>query len=181
MRPIKISLPTQSKSLTDDDAMALMNSVKWYHAFELRPGLKTPGEQFFYPESAADGLGIPRDLSGKTALDIGAWDGPMTFELERRGAKTRALDIQDPTRVGFDVARQILGSQVTHYEGSVYQLPFGELKDLDVVVFRGVFYHLKYRHVGESIKEKFYTVMPQLRPELRKRFKYLISDFSHQI
>jgi len=68
----------------------------------------------------------------------------MAFELERRGAKTMALDIQDPTRVGFDVARKIVGSQVTHYEGSVYQLPFGDAKDLDIVVFKGVFYHLKY-------------------------------------
>ncbi len=42
------------------------------------------------------------------------------------------------------------------------------------------FYHLKYRHIGESIKEKFYMVMPNLKPQLRKRFKYIISDFNQQ-
>jgi tRNA (mo5U34)-methyltransferase len=77
-------------------------------------------------------------------LDIGPMDGPMTFELERRGAHTAALDVQDPTRVGFDAARRILGSKVVHYQGSVYDLPFEDLRDLDLVVFRGVYYHLKY-------------------------------------
>src|SRR5262244_2154854 len=32
-------------------------------------------------------LQIPDDLSGKTVLDIGAWDGFFSFEFERRGAK----------------------------------------------------------------------------------------------
>ena len=77
-------------------------------------------------------------------MDIGAWDGPLTFELERRGAYAVALDIQDPKRVGFDIARRILGSNAIHYQGSVYQLQFDEMRDLDLVVMRGVYYHLKY-------------------------------------
>src|SRR6266436_2822961 len=32
-------------------------------------------------------LQIPQDLTGKTVLDIGAWDGYFSFEFERRGAK----------------------------------------------------------------------------------------------
>lgn len=41
------------------------------------------------------------------------------------------------------------------------------------------FYHLKYRHIGESIKEKIFTIMPSIRPELQKLLKYVTSDFSH--
>jgi len=37
------------------------------------------------------------------------------------------------------------------------------------------FYHLKYRHIGESIKEKIHTVVPNFRPELKKLFKYITS------
>jgi tRNA (mo5U34)-methyltransferase len=144
MRPITVSPAPEATHVSDSEALELIGKTNWYHAYELRPGLITPGHSGFVAADAAGYMGIPDDLSGKTALDIGAWDGPMTFELERRGAKTMALDIQDPTRVGFDTARRIIGSQVTHYQGSVYQLPFDEMKDLDIVVFKGVYYHLKY-------------------------------------
>lgn len=35
---------------------------------------------------------VPPDLSGKTVLDIGAWGGFFSFEMERRGAQGTALD-----------------------------------------------------------------------------------------
>lgn len=142
--PMRVSVPSQEGLLPDDEARSLVESVKWYHSFKLRDGLETPGVSEFNAAAAADALGIPSDLTGLRALDIGAWDGPLTFELERRGAKAFALDIQDPTRVGFDVARRILGSDAIHYQGSVYQLPHNDLKDLDLVAFRGVYYHLKH-------------------------------------
>jgi hypothetical protein len=108
-------------------------------------------------KAASDALGIPPNPSGLRALDIGAWDGPITFELERRGADAAALDIQDPTRVGFDTARRVLGSRAPHYQGSVYQLPTDELRDLDLIVFRGVYYHLKapiiaFERIAMSLK-----------------------------
>ena len=144
MQPVRVSPPPTHVPLSDREALDLVQAMTWYHAFELRPGLKTPGVSDFLAEAAADALKIPSDLRGKSALDVGAWDGPLTFELERRGAPAFALDIQDPTRVGFDVARRILQSNVTHYQGSVYQLPCEELHDLDIIAFRGVYYHLKY-------------------------------------
>lgn len=42
------------------------------------------------------------------------------------------------------------------------------------------FYHLKYRHIGESTKEKIQTIIPKLKPELRKLFNYIISDLHHE-
>jgi len=32
-------------------------------------------------------LQIPEELTGKTVLDVGAWNGFFSFEFERRGAK----------------------------------------------------------------------------------------------
>jgi tRNA (mo5U34)-methyltransferase len=144
MKPISISPPPEGVPLSDDEARALVAAAKWYHAFEIRPGLTTPGSSPFDAKPNADALKVPSRLQGKRALDIGAWDGPMTFELERRGASAFALDIQDPSRVGFGTARRILGSKAVHYQGSVYQLPCGDLRDLDLIVCRGVYYHLKH-------------------------------------
>ncbi len=145
MTPIRRSDPDPiARAYGDAEAAEMVAAVTWYHRYELRPGLLTPGSSDMPAAASLDALGIPANLAGKRALDVGAWDGPLTFELERRGAAAFALDIQDPTRVGFDVARRILGSRAVHYQGSVYQLPHDLLSDLDLVIFRGVFYHLKH-------------------------------------
>jgi tRNA (mo5U34)-methyltransferase len=141
---IQVSRAVREPRLSDAEARALVDETRWYHTFELRPGLWTKGESVMDAKPALDALGVPTDLSGMKCLDVGAWDGPLTFEMERRGAVAAALDVQDPKSVGYDTARRVTGSQSPHYQGSVYQLPFDELTNLDLVVFRGVYYHLKY-------------------------------------
>lgn len=140
----KISRNHNAKPLSDEEARLLIAATKWYHRFELRPGLTTPGNSDFPAVAVADFMGIPKDLKGSRALDIGAWDGPLSFELERRGAEVIALDIQDPKRVGFEVARRVLGSGVPHVQASVYELSQLDLGLFDHIVFKGVYYHLKY-------------------------------------
>ena len=39
-----------------------------------------------------DYINLPEDLTGKTVLDIGAWDGYYSFECEKRGATVTALE-----------------------------------------------------------------------------------------
>ena len=62
---------------------------EWFHNLDLR-GIQTAPEHFLgdYPRnkwsSFADA--IPKDLHGRTVLDIGAYDGFFSFEAERRGA-----------------------------------------------------------------------------------------------
>jgi tRNA (mo5U34)-methyltransferase len=67
---------------------------RWWHSIDLGDGIVTPGTkpaETMRAEIAA--LGLPDDLSGKTVLDIGAWDGAFSFECERRGAdRVVALD-----------------------------------------------------------------------------------------
>jgi SAM-dependent methyltransferase len=142
--PARLSRNENPAPVADEEARALVSSVRWYHRFELRPGLITPGVSDFHPSACCDSMGIPQDLSGLRAVDVGAWDGPLSFELERRGARVVALDIQDPERVGFAVARRVLQSTVPHVRASVYDLPHLGLGLFDLVVFRGVYYHLKY-------------------------------------
>jgi hypothetical protein len=115
----------------------------WFHAFELLPGLVTPGRQVTRPREHLNHLGIHEDLQGARALEIGTWDGPVAFELERRGASVVALDIQDPSKTGFNTAKAILGSEVEYIQGSVYDLTRLLRSQFDLVVYFGVYYHLK--------------------------------------
>ena len=65
--------------------------IDWFHSIELAPGLKTRGSDD--TARRVDILQIPEDLTGKTVLDVGAWDGFFSFEAERRGAaRVVALD-----------------------------------------------------------------------------------------
>lgn len=65
----------------------------WWHSIDLGDGVVTPGRRSL-PDMIAkwDALHAP-ELTGKSVLDIGAWDGFFSFEAERSGAsKVVALD-----------------------------------------------------------------------------------------
>jgi len=115
-----------------------------YHKYEIAPGLFTPGKFVEVdPKRCLDELGVPGNLTGLRALDIGAWDGPFTFEMERRGAQVTALDIQDPDVTVFNIVKEIKNSSATYVRGSVYDALPETLGTYDVVLFVGVYYHLK--------------------------------------
>jgi len=63
----------------------------WHQRFELVPGVDTPGENDIV--GLIDSAGIPADLSGKSALDLGTTNGGAAFELERRGAERVVAEI----------------------------------------------------------------------------------------
>jgi len=134
-------------------------SVRWYHRFEILPGVMTPGSVIFDPAALLDSAGIARDLTGTKAIDIGTFDGPMAFELERRGADVIALDILDPGQSAFNVAREIVGSRVNYVQGSVYDLTRLCKERFDLICFLGVFYHLTdpvraFQQIGEVMAEE---------------------------
>lgn len=67
-----------------EQVIAAVNSVsKWWHTIELPFGLTTPGVIDY--RNVVDKWGLPSDLTGKTVLDIGCWDGFWSFEAEKRG------------------------------------------------------------------------------------------------
>ena len=115
-----------------------------YHKYEVEPGLFTPGDFMeIDPQCCLDEIGVPPDLSGLRALDIGTWDGPSAFELERRGATVTALDIQDPDITVFNAVKEIKNSSATYVRCSVYDALPEALGTYDLVLFAGVYYHLK--------------------------------------
>lgn len=114
----------------------------WWHNIDIH-GEITPG---ITPVSAQNWIVkyIDKDLTGLEVLDIGAWDGYYSFLAEQRGAKrVVALDPgQGPCKFrGFEVACELLDSNVEYFNYDVYQLDRipGQF---DVVFFLGVYYHL---------------------------------------
>lgn len=65
----------------------------WHHSLDLGHGIVSPGNKSpELLEFELTGLRLP-DLTGKSVLDIGAWDGFYSFEAEHRGAeRVVALD-----------------------------------------------------------------------------------------
>ena len=112
----------------------------WFHQIEVRPGIVTPG-----PDESATKLkrlAIPEDLTGKTVLDVGAYDGFFTFECERRGATVVAIDF--PQSAGYPVAADLVGSPAKFVELSVYDVSPETVGEFDIVLFLGVLYHLRH-------------------------------------
>jgi tRNA (mo5U34)-methyltransferase len=77
----------------------------WFHSIDLGHGVVTPGHKpqaVLAQELAAASL--PEDLSGRSVLDIGGWDGFFAFEAERRGA--RRVAVLDHYTWSLDLAGQ---------------------------------------------------------------------------
>ena len=59
----------------------------WYHSFLLPDGRDIDGFiSLSELRRRVSKMPIAEDLRGKRVLDIGAWDGWFSFEMERRGA-----------------------------------------------------------------------------------------------
>jgi tRNA (mo5U34)-methyltransferase len=121
--------------------------LKWTHSIDLGNGVVTPGQWGDHSPFLRKAIG-DIGFRGKKVLDIGCWDGLWSFEAEKRGAaEVYATDLithrnnQHPT---FEFAQQILNSKVKYYPRlSVYDVETLGINDFDVVIFAGVYYHLK--------------------------------------
>ena len=117
---------------------------RWWHEIELGSGIVTPGDDSNRLKlPVLDDLGLPADMTGLRALDIGCSDGYFSFELEKRGADVMAIDFVPPSYSGFETAKTILGSRVEYRMDSVYNLKPEQYGYFDVILFLGVLYHLR--------------------------------------
>ena len=113
---------------------------KWFHTIEVAPGVFTPGVQD--PSKRLHLMGIPENLAGKRVLDIGPMEGYYSFICEERGAEVTAADIQPSP--GLRIASKIKNSSIKILEMSVYELDRKTLGTFDLILFMGVFYHLRH-------------------------------------
>lgn len=115
----------------------------YYHTIELPGGRVLPGIQSLATQRARLAqFPIPEDLRGKRVLDIGAWDGWFSFEMERRGATVVAVDSSNKTN--FLQAKALLNSKVEHVVADICRLKPRDIGYFDIVLFFGVLYHLKH-------------------------------------
>ena len=132
---------------SQDELRREIAAIRWFHQIDLGGGIVTPGH-----DNSAEKLpriGLPADLTGKTVLDIGAWDGFFSFEAERRGAQ-RVVAI-DPNacraplgpenpwsgQEGFKLARRVLGSSVEDVDIALDELSPERIGRFDVILFMG--------------------------------------------
>jgi len=120
-----------------------LSKLGWYHSIELPDGSVIAGHQSVEQlRTRLRQFHIPEDLTGKRVLDIGAWDGWFSFEMERRGASVVALD--STRQETFFEARRLLDSKVEYVVEDVCRVNPRDLGQFDIVLFFGVLYHLKH-------------------------------------
>jgi tRNA (mo5U34)-methyltransferase len=131
------------------DLQALVDGIPWHHSIDLGGGVVTAGNKSLANCAREAGLVFDRvELSGRTVLDVGAWNGFFSFEAKRRGAvRVLATDSycwshpQIRGREAFDLARSALRADVDSREIDVIDLSTETVGAFDVVLYMGVFYH----------------------------------------
>jgi tRNA (mo5U34)-methyltransferase len=118
----------------------------WYHNVEFAKGVLSHPTNPDYPMARWRVLNevVPRDLQGKSVLDIGCNSGFFSFEMKRRNAGRV---------VGVDIMHYLLAQ--SRFGSHWFDLPM-DLREcgaydvdrleeqFDIVVFVGVLYHLKH-------------------------------------
>ena len=127
--------------------VALLSTKGWYHSIELPDGRVIQG---MIGIDALKGrlaaFPIPSDLTGKRVLDVGAWTGWCSFEMERRGAQVVAVDCVEFEE--FREAHRLIGSRVDYRILDVEELTPECVGLFDYVLFFGVLYHLRHPLLG---------------------------------
>jgi tRNA (mo5U34)-methyltransferase len=119
----------------------------WFHNLRLR-GIETAPEHFLgdYPQIKYQHFRdvIPKDLTGKTVLDIGCNAGFYSMEMKRRGAaRVLGIDTDEHYLRQARFAAEVEGADVEFRCLPVWEVgSIGERFDL--VIFMGVLYHLRH-------------------------------------
>ena len=153
-----LTCPAVSEAF-DSRVAAEIEAIDWYHSMSLPGGHETSG--WFDLRPLVHHYGLPEDMKGMRALEIGTWDGFWAFEMERRGAEVVAIDLEDdadldwpprrrPTEpkkqvrgTGFRLAHRLLQSNVERVICSVYDARPENLGTFDVVFCGSVLLHLR--------------------------------------
>jgi methyltransferase (TIGR04290 family) len=137
----------------------------WFHNLHLPDGCQTAPQhplgdfpRFLWQAVAPH---IPADLTDWNVLDIGCNAGFYCFELARRGARCTGIDLDDHylRQARWAAHKYGLEKSTTFLQGHVYNLAYTK-KVYDLVLFMGLFYHLRHPLLAlDIIAQKVKTMM----------------------
>jgi tRNA (mo5U34)-methyltransferase len=134
-------------TLQSPGAAAVAGLGPWFHNLHLPGGAQTAPDHPLgdFPAFKWRGIAphLPADLTGCRALDIGCNAGFYSFELARRGATVVGIDTDEHYLRQARWAAGQFQLSVDFRRASVYDLARWDA-DFDLVLFLGVFYHLRY-------------------------------------
>lgn len=126
-------------------------ALRWFHSIDLGNGIVTPGVIPLRVLKAQAAIYFADDVSGRTVLDIGAWDGFNAIEAVRRGtSRVMATDHwvwkHHPwaSRATIELARDRLAPLLEIADIDVPDLTPERVGSFDVVLFAGVLYHVRH-------------------------------------
>ncbi|MEZ4865019.1 MAG: TIGR04290 family methyltransferase [Caldilineaceae bacterium] len=128
----------------------------WFHNLHLPSGVETNPDHVlgdfptFKWQQIADY--IPHDLTGWRVLDIGCNAGFYSFELAKRGARVLGIDVNPHylAQAHWAAHHFALTDQVEFRQMQIYDLAHQD-ETFDLVLFMGLFYHLRYPLLGLDI------------------------------
>lgn len=147
---------SQMPAPRDDLARRVRELGPWFHNLHLPDGTQTepyhPLGDFPSYKWRQLARHLPEDLHGWRALDIGCNAGFYSLELAKRGAVVTGIDL-DPhylEQARWAAAQFGLSDRIDWRQMQVYDLAQTE-ETYDLVLFMGVFYHLRYPLLGLDI------------------------------
>ena len=155
-----------NNTIKDEVARRVRELGWWYQHFELPCGVSTGNgqEPAYRPETRWRLFEpfVPRDLKGKTVLDLGGSAGYFSIQMKLRGAERCVLvePYEEFVRQAEFAAGQFgAGIEIVNDDALTFCLTCEER--FDHVIFLGLFYHLKYPvivldRVAEMTKERLY-------------------------
>lgn len=119
----------------------------WFHNLDLG-GIATAPQHFLgdYPrfKFARFASALPKDMTGKSVLDIGCNAGFYSFEMKRRGAdRVLGIDMDEDYLAQARFAANVLDVEVEFARVSTYDVASLQER-FDFVIFMGVLYHLRH-------------------------------------
>lgn len=141
----------ESRERDGDDIARL---APWFHNLHLPDGRQTAPDHFLgdFPRYKWDELRphLPADLAGATALDVGCNAGFYSLELARLGARVTAIDVEPRylAQARWAARQYHLHERIDFRCMQVYDLARCDWKPFDLVLFLGVFYHLRHPLLG---------------------------------
>lgn len=151
-RPARLLIRLLNRLIRYNEAekRELIQGINWFHSIDLGDGVVTAGLRSQEELQACATEVFKHSVTGKSVLDVGAWDGFFSFEAARRGAaRVMATDFHCWSgagwgdKTGFNMAREFSRLPVHDLEIDVPDISKKSVGMWDIVLFLGVFYHMK--------------------------------------